>query len=144
MAAGNAPAPRRREEYSRPDVSRSTGRAPELRALEAPGSRRRARRTMTLLVGIALLLGSLLAVGAARAYLVEGQVRLARLDSQLANATRREQQLQLEVAGLDNPSRILSVAEANGMVQPAKVQDVPQVPLGYRAPPDAKHGRHTR
>lgn len=84
---------------------------------------------MTL--GIAFLVASLLAVGAARAYLVENQVRLARVETELSSAASRQHELELRVAELDKPSRIISSAEKDGMVQPSKVQDLPEVPLGY-------------
>ncbi len=96
---------------------------------------RASRRRLGLLrspgiVAVVLILGSLLAVGAAQAYLVSGQVRLARLDQILSQDQRQHRDLELKVAELESPARIVHLALHDGLVEPPSITDLPQVPLG--------------
>jgi cell division protein FtsL len=82
--------------------------------------RRRARR---LLVAAAVLVGAaLLALAASHAMMVSTQVHLDELEQQVAEAQARHQALRLEVATLEAPGRVVSVArERLGMAAPEAV-----------------------
>jgi len=92
-----------------------------------PGSRRVLRRAMA--VSAVLVVGSLLLVVGANAYLTQGQVRLTRLQQQVTAASGTNRDLELQVAKLENPSRIVSQAEGDGLEAPSRVSDLPQVDL---------------
>ncbi|MHB1503028.1 MAG: hypothetical protein ACYCS4_02925 [Acidimicrobiales bacterium] len=96
--------------------------------------RRRAKRYVPMLVAGVLVLGSLLAVTGAQAYLMDGQVRLTTLDHQLQQQRSEQRKLQLEVAALEEPARIVAQAQRQGMVQPSNVHDVPSVNPSSRVP----------
>lgn len=82
-----------------------------------------------------LAVGSLLAVAGAYAYLTQGQVRLTRLDQQLGNQLNRHRELELKVADLEQPSKVVSEAKQQGLVTPSKVTDLPPVSLPTAAAP---------
>jgi cell division protein FtsL len=84
-------------------------------------------RAVVVLLCAALVVGSLLAVVGSYAYLTQGQVRLARMDQQLENQVAEQRALELQVAELEQPSRVLSDAQKQGLVVPARVTVLPQV-----------------
>jgi hypothetical protein len=84
------------------------------------------RRRRALALGVAL--ASVLAVGGAHAYLVEGQVRLARLQQQLAAAQVHQRDLEVEVARLQSPSQVVAQGTHQGLAVPSQVTDLPLVP----------------
>ena len=93
-------------------------RADHLRVVEPA---ERARRTLTparAVVLSAVLFALLLAVAVAHTLLVQGQVRLDHLDSQLTTEQLRYQQLRRDVAQLESPTRVVEAAHAQGMVTP--------------------------
>jgi cell division protein FtsL len=94
-----------------------------------PGRKRRNRTQLLGLAALALVLGSLLSVVAARAYLTQGQVRLARLQTQLDKQLGMHRDLELQVANLEKPANVLAQAQRQGLVVPNKVSDLPQVSL---------------
>ncbi len=111
----------------RPGVRRPTAPAarPPLRLVDdarlRPASRqRRARR---LVVAAAVLVGaSLLALAASHAMMVSTQVHLDDLERRVAEAQARHQALRLEVATLEAPDRVVSVAQERlGMAPPDTV-----------------------
>jgi cell division protein FtsL len=79
-------------------------------------------------VALVLVVGSLLAVAGAQAYLTQGQVRLARLQQQLTNEEARQRDLQLQVARLEDPSHVVGQAQQQGLSVPNQVTDLPLVP----------------
>lgn len=85
----------------------------------APTERSRPRLTPGRAVLFsALLFALLLAVAVSHTLLVQGQVKLDRLDRQLASEQLRYQQLRRDVAQLESPPRIVDAAHAQGMVTP--------------------------
>jgi cell division protein FtsL len=69
----------------------------------------------------ALLFGGLFGVAVSHALLIEGQLRLDRLDQQVAEEQARYERLRLDVAELESPERILTDAQEMGMVPPQDV-----------------------
>ncbi|HXW35253.1 MAG TPA: hypothetical protein VEJ87_11800 [Acidimicrobiales bacterium] len=74
-------------------------------------------------------MGSLLAIAAAHAFLVQGQVHLTRLQEKISAEAVTNRELQDRVAQLEDPSQIINQAESQGLVAPAQIGDLPQVPL---------------
>ncbi len=86
----------------------------------APSERVR-RRRLTPAMGVlitAALFATLLAVAVAHTVLVQGQVRLDRLDAELVAEQARYQELRTEVYKLESPDRIVEAAKGQGMVIP--------------------------
>ena len=96
-----------------------------------------------VLGSLALACGSLLAVSGSYAYLTQGQVRLARLQVDLARQGDEQRQLELRVSELEQPSNVMSRATHDGLVTPSKVTDLQQVSTSVvsPAPAGAGHGR---
>lgn len=125
-----AGAPRRDAARRAPERRGASPRRP-LRVV--PGARRRGGRhgaRAALVVAVAMVLASLLAVVGLQAYLTQGQVTLARLQQQQAAEITQHRGLELRVAQLEDPSEIVSEAQRDGLVAPTQVGDLPQVPLG--------------
>ena len=113
-------------------VTATPARAPRRQPLVAPARRpklevvpERGRRLRT---GPTVVLGGLLAFAiafllvVAQAMLVQGQQQLDDLGTRVADAARRQQELRLQVAELESPTRIVAVATNDlGMVPPAGV-----------------------
>lgn len=112
---------------------RTRPQSPSRRApLEVVAPRRRVPRhpgRPALLVSAILSVGSLVVVAGAHAVLVEGQVRLTQLQAQVSAEGITNRQLQDRVARLENPSQIVSEAQAQGLQAPTHIVDLPQVPL---------------
>ncbi len=108
--------------------ARPPRRAP-LRLVQTGARRRRGRGRRALVVAVVLVVGSLLAVVGAHAYLTQGQVRLTRLQQILQSERSTQRALELRVAELENPASIVARAQQQGMVPPTKVSDLPQVDL---------------
>jgi cell division protein FtsL len=68
-----------------------------------------------------LLFGALFGVAVSHALLIEGQLRLDRLDEEVAEEQARYERLRLDVAELESPERILADAQQMGMVPPEDV-----------------------
>jgi cell division protein FtsL len=108
VAPASVPAPRPRPE-ARPDHLR----------VVAPADR--ARRGLTPAMAVlltAVLFATLFAVAVAHTVLVQGQVKLDRLDAQLTVEQARYQELRRDVAQLESPERIVGAAHEQGMVTP--------------------------
>jgi hypothetical protein len=99
-------------------------RAP-LRVLPSEHLERRARRRrarLTLTVAASLVAGSLLGIVAINVMIAQDQLRLDRLDAQRNAALAHRGQLQLQLAQLQSPARIVAEAEQRlGMVVPSKL-----------------------
>ena len=103
------------------------GPRPASRPAPATSSRRRGgslRRTTVACV--TLVLGSLLAVVAANAYMTQGQVELTQMQQKLTSDLGQHRDLEAQVAKLVNPSSVVSSAQAHGYVAPSHVTDLPQ------------------
>lgn len=100
----------------------------------------RPRRRVTPLGAVALtclVFATLFAVAVAHTVLVQGQMRLDRIDAQLTAEQARYQELRTTVAELESPERIVTAAEARGMVSPtALVYLQPSSPDPTAAPAD--------
>jgi len=81
-----------------------------------PARSRGARRTTTLVV--AVLFAVLFAVAGMQAYLVQGQVRLDRLEDGITARTDQLDRLTIELATLATPTRIQGAALEAGLVPP--------------------------
>ena len=107
-----------------PQVEVAPTRTP-LRVLPSDHLERRARRRrarLTLTVAASLVAVSLLGVVAVNVMIAQDQLRLDRLDSQRNAALAHRGQLQLQLAQLQSPARIVAQAEQRlGMVVPSKL-----------------------
>jgi hypothetical protein len=117
-------APRVRVAASRPAAARAGQRRPA-----AAPSRRQPDGSLrrTAAACATLVVGSLLAVVAADAYLTQGQVQLTRLQQQLSTQLGKHSDLEHQVAVLTAPSSVVGEAQGNGLVAPDKVTDIPPV-----------------
>jgi cell division protein FtsL len=119
LAPASLPAPRPRPE-ARPDHLRVVSPA------------ERARRGLTPAMAVLLtvvLFVMLFAVAIAHTVLVQGQVKLDRVDAQLTIEQARYQELRKDVAQLESPERIVSAAHEQGMVTPEDLVYLQPAPL---------------
>ena len=122
-ATATAPSRVRSDAPSRPVISRPASRpAPATSRRRTGGSLRR-----TAVVCVTLVLGSLLAVVAANAYMTQGQVELTQMQQKLTSDLGQHRDLEAQVAKFVNPSSVVSSAQAHGYVAPSHVTDLPQV-----------------
>jgi cell division protein FtsL len=107
----------------RPDAS-----PPRLRVV-GPPTRRRAPWSLrpTLFVVVGLVLGSLLLVAGAQAYMTQEQVRLTNVQTQLATQAAEHHDLEYRVAQLSNPAHIVAAAQSQGLTVPSQVTDLTPV-----------------
>ena len=109
-----APAPQ-----PRPPAGPAAPRNPRHLRVVAPAERVRRRLTpATGVVLTALVFVTLFAVAISQTLLVQGQIRLDALDSQLSTEQARYQELRKDVAEAESPARVVAAAEALGMVTP--------------------------
>lgn len=108
----------------RPATARRAG-APPLALVTSRPARWTRRMRLALWAGSLVALLSLLLVVGAYAYLTQGQARLAHMQDQLQSQLSTHQQLETQVAKLEEPSRVLSVASGQGLVEPQKVNELP-------------------
>ena len=94
-----------------------------------PPTRRRAPWSLrpTLVVVVALVLGSLLMVAGAQAYLTQEQVRLTTIQTQLTAQVAEHHDLEYRVAQLSNPAHIVGAAQRQGLTVPSQVTDLTPV-----------------
>jgi hypothetical protein len=93
-----------------------------------------------LIVAAVLVVGSLLFVAGAEAYMTQQQVRLTAVQARLSVQAGEHHDLELRVAQLSNPSHVVSAAQRQGLTVPSQVTDLPPVTV----PPDVTHrGRHS-
>ncbi|MHB1554319.1 MAG: hypothetical protein ACYCSX_05710 [Acidimicrobiales bacterium] len=127
-AARAVPQPARHAPERRPSLEVVAPRAPRVRRV-------RRRSVATVLAGAVVSL-SLLIVVIGHAELAQGQVRLAGLQAEITSARLLHQREVLALANLENPTRILRVAEDTlHMVSPTQVRQLTHVPLGIALPP---------
>ncbi|MHB1486999.1 MAG: hypothetical protein ACYCZM_05560 [Acidimicrobiales bacterium] len=121
--------PRRSVPTAQP--SRGAGVAPPLRVLgnEALRANRRRRRARLLAVAaVAMTAFCLFGVVVAHVVITQNQFRLDHMTSNLSQAQAANEKLRLQVAMLEAPSRIVSTAEAHGMVRPPSITYLAPVP----------------
>lgn len=116
---------------------RTAPHRPQLRVFE-PEPRRSVRRTLSrrgrLWLGVAMMVGSLLAVVVADAMVAQGQVRLAAIQSKINDQLTIQKSAQSEVAQLAAPDRVVAQGINHGLIAPAQVVNLPQVPLNVPLP----------
>ncbi len=91
---------------------------PHLRLVRA---QRRARTRLLGGAAVTVVFVMLFGVAALQAVLVQGQLRLDQLDRDMTGDVEAREQLQLQVATLEAPSRIEETARQLGMVPPPEV-----------------------
>ena len=94
---------------------------PRTGAQETRSRRTRKRRGDVIfsMIAITVVFGSLLGIVVLQTFIVQTRVNLDAVNSDLAEARERNQQLQLEVIELEAPERILDAAVTRlGMVRP--------------------------
>lgn len=112
----------------------SSARRPPLEVVQQRRRRVRQRRIAPILAGI-LVASSLFVVVIGHAELTQGQVRLSATEQALTAAETAHRQDVLALANLENPARILKVAEQTlHMAPPSGAQQVPHVALGTALP----------
>jgi hypothetical protein len=103
--------------------------------------RERLRRPRAFVIGPVLVLVALLAVVAAQAILMEGQVTLTKLQGDVSAAQISRYDLQLKIAGEEQPSTIVAAAKRDGMIVPSVLNELP--PAAGNSDPSTKHGHGT-
>jgi hypothetical protein len=94
----------------------------------------------SLVIAVALVLGSLLFVAGAQAYLTQQSVRLAQVQAQLSVQVGEHRDYELRVAQLSNPSHVVGAAQRQGLTVPRTVTDIPGVTVPPAASPHpARH-----
>ena len=95
-------------------------RGQHLRPVERPRPRR--SPLVPALVGVGIVIAALLGLAVMHAVLIGGQVRLDAMRSGVASETEAIRRLELRVAELESPDRVLDAARDRlGMVQPTEV-----------------------
>lgn len=121
----------------------STHGAPARRPVGRPGrhlrpvERPRPKRSPAVpaLVGVGMVIVALLTLAVMHALLIGGQVRLDAMRRDVASESEAIRRLELRVAELESPDRVLDVArERLGMVQPAEVGYL--LPVGVAGGPE--------
>jgi hypothetical protein len=79
------------------------------------------------MVAAVLVLGSLLIVAGAQAYMTQEQVRLTQVQARLATQVGEHHDLELRVAQLSNPAHIVGAAQHQGLTVPTQVTDLTPV-----------------
>jgi len=112
-------------------------RRPALRVFE-PQPRRSGRRSLSrrghLWLATMLVVGSLLVVVVGDTMVTQGQVHTADLQTQIAAQQATQKSVQVAVAQLAAPDRVVAEGIALGLTAPAKVVDLPEVPLDVPLP----------
>ncbi len=112
----------------------ATDRRPPLEVV-APRPRHLRRGRLAPLLSAAVVSASLLVVVIGHAELAQGQMRLAKVEAEITSARLVHQREVLDVANLENPLRILQVAEDTlHMAPPSQVHQLAHVPLGVPLP----------
>ena len=82
-----------------------------------------------------LVFGSMLGLAVFHSVLVQGQLHIDRLDSQITTEQERETALRLQVAQLGAPARIIVAARDQGMVPPDDRKFLAAIVPGVVVPP---------
>lgn len=131
-----APRELRQEHLHRAPRQAPVRRPAPLRVLQSPRPARRSLGRLGTTVAIVMLFLAAFAAAAAHALVAQNQFRLNALSSQLDAASAQNKVLQLKVAELESPQRVVAVAEHRlGLVLPTSVTYVQAV-----APPKGRAG----
>ena len=110
---------------------------PRLRVV-GPSGRRRPPwpRRRVVVVAATLVVGSLLAVAGAQAWMTQEQVRLGAVQARLDTEVGQHRTLEYRLAQLSNPSQVVATAQQQGLTVPRSVEvvpatTVPPVPPGH-------------
>jgi hypothetical protein len=134
MSAAAARAAAQTHPQARPHRRTAPVRRPPLEVVQQRRRRVRRRRLAPILAG-ALVSASLFLVVIGHAELTQGQVRLSAAEQAVTAAQTAHRQDVLALANLENPARILRVAEQTlHMAPPAGQQQVAHVPLDTPLP----------
>ena len=101
---------------------RRTASEENLRVLE--GRRRRRPVVAPWMIVAVIALASFLGMGFARTSLDKSAFDLAELNRAIAEQTAHNQQLNLEIARLENPANIAPLAEELGLVVPSETKQI--------------------
>jgi hypothetical protein len=113
-----------------PRPQEAPDRRPNLEVVVVPSRHRRRRRRGLEVLSLVLVIGALVAAVGGHAVLAEAQVHLSVLQSQLSAEQAKNRQLDLSVASLETPSRVVQQAKQRlHMVTPGSVTQLPSVPL---------------
>lgn len=119
-ARGARPAPGHLEAGPAPARRPELRRSQHLRPVERPRPKR--SPLVPALVGVGIVVLALLGLAVMHALLIGGQVRLDAMRSDVASETEAIRRLELRVAELESPDRVLEAARDRlGMVQPTEV-----------------------
>ena len=119
-ARGARPAPSHLEAGPAPARRPEHRRSQHLRPVERPRPKR--SPLVPALVGVGIVVTALLGLAVMHALLIGGQVRLDAMRSDVASETEAIRRLELRVAELESPDRVLDAARDRlGMVQPTEV-----------------------
>ncbi|HEY4928767.1 MAG TPA: hypothetical protein VIH95_06410 [Acidimicrobiales bacterium] len=131
------PAPATARRATAAPQARPTTRRPPLRVFQ-PEPRRSSRRGLSrrghLWLAVALVVGSLLVVVIGDTLVAQGQVRMAAIQTSIGNQLTAQKAAQTEVAKLAAPDRVVAQGILLGLTAPAKVVDLPEVPLNVPLP----------
>ena len=81
-----------------------------------------------------MVVGSLLAVVVADAMVAQGQIRMAAIQSNINDQLTIQKSAQSDVAQLAAPDRVVAQGINHGLIAPAQVVNLPQVPLNVPLP----------
>ena len=142
MSPTIATAPQRAPERRRPEPGdrRRDGerRHRHLRSVDtstAPATRGRPKVHIVIGFWVGALFAVLFAVAVLQTVLVQGQIRLDGLHADVAEAQVHVQDLRVQVAEMESPSRVLTEATERGMVPASGVRSVVPDPGSGTPPP---------
>jgi len=85
-------------------------------------------------MSVSIVVASLLFVVIGDSLVAEGQVSMANTQMAIAAAQAKQKSMQVEVAELAAPDRLVAKAMADGAVAPASIDDLPYTPLNVPLP----------
>jgi len=118
---------------------------PRLRVVGPSGSRRPPwPRRRVVALSVALVVGSLLAVAGAQAWLTQEQVHLGEVQARLATEVGQHRNLEYRLSQLSNPSQVVATARQQGLTVPRSVDVVPATTAPPAPPGHGRRGAGTR
>lgn len=140
-AGASRSAPRGTSAATATAVATAPARAPRERREERPSlelvAAQRSRRRLRIagITTFGLVFGSMLGLAVFHSVLVQGQLHVDQLDSQIRAEQERQSALRLQVAQLGAPQRIIVAAGEQGMVPPDDRKFLPAIIPGSAVPP---------
>ncbi len=117
--------------------ARPASRRPPLRVVGPEprrSTRRRASRRSHVWLAVAVVVASLLLVVVGDALVAQNQIRLTDVQLQISAAQANQKSMQVDVADLAAPDRVVAQALADGLVTSKSVTELPYVPLDVPLP----------